>query len=106
MVFLKETQLAHSLSAKKRIRQNVKRRLRNRMAKSALRTQMKKLHAMLAGSDPAAAEAELRSTARRLDRTAAKGIIHPRTAARYKSRLARDLQKLQSGQSETANEPA
>jgi small subunit ribosomal protein S20 len=86
--------VAHSLSAKKRIRQNLKRRARNRARKADIRQQVKVYAATLAGGDVARAEAELRKTERLLDRTAARGTIHRKTAARRRSRLARRLNAL------------
>ena len=81
-------------SAKKRMRQNVKRRLRNRMAKSAVRTCMRKFLAALDSGDADAARREFRAAARSLDKAAARGALHKRTAARRKSRLAARLNQL------------
>jgi len=84
--------VAHSLSAKKRIRQNLKRRARNRAAKSAVKTQIKKYLADAKQSaDPAALQKELAASQKSIDQLAAKGPIHKKTAARRKSRLARQL---------------
>ncbi|MGA2584105.1 MAG: 30S ribosomal protein S20 [Tepidisphaeraceae bacterium] len=79
--------MAHSLSAKKRIRQNIKRRARNRARKELLKDQTKSFLTTLTGSDWAKAEEELRKTASRLDKVAAKHAIHKNTAARKRSRL-------------------
>jgi small subunit ribosomal protein S20 len=79
--------VAHSLSAKKRIRQNIKRRARNRARKELLKDQTKTYLAALAGHDLAKAEVELRNTVIRLDKVAAKHTIHKNTAARKRSRL-------------------
>ena len=84
--------MAHSLSAKKRIRQNEKRRMRNRARNSAVKTQIKKyLQVAKQAKDPENIEAELRLTQKRIDQLAAKGIIHKNTASRKKSQLARQL---------------
>ena len=83
--------MAHSLSAKKRVRQNIKRRARNRARKEQIKVQVKSFNAALAGGDLTRAEAELRKAAQRLDKVAAKGTIHKNTAARRRSRLARRL---------------
>ena len=80
--------MAHSLSAKKRIRQNAKRRARNRSRKDLIKDQVKSFTAALTGGDLKKAAAELSAVARRLDRVAAKGTIHKNTAARKRSRLA------------------
>ena len=83
--------MAHSLSAKKRVRQNLKRRARNRARKDVIKDQVKAYTAALAGGDLSKAETELRNVTRRLDKVAAKGTIHKNTAARKRSRLARRL---------------
>ncbi len=83
--------MAHSLSAKKRIRQSLKRRARNRARKDLIKDQVKSFQSAITSGDFAKAEAELSKTAQRLDRTAAKGTIHKNTAARRRSRLAKRL---------------
>jgi len=83
--------VAHSLSAKKRARQNLKRRARNRARKAGIREQVKTFQAALAAGDLEKARAELNVAVRRLDRVAAKGTIHKNTAARKRSRLTRRL---------------
>jgi small subunit ribosomal protein S20 len=88
--------LAHSDSARKRIRQNVKRRLRNRSSKSALRTAIKRFRSTVAGGDAEAARAAYAAVQKKADTVARKGIIHAKTAARIKARLARHLQDLQA----------
>jgi small subunit ribosomal protein S20 len=80
--------LAHGKSAKKRVRQSAARRLRNRQAKSALRTTVKKLTAAISAGDAAAATAALRGVQKKLDQAASKGLMRKGTAARMKSRLA------------------
>ena len=93
--------MPHSVSAKKSLRQNQRRRLRNRSRRSFLRTQLEKCEAALAGGDVAAATAELTQTARVLDRAAAQKIVHRNTAARKKSRLAKRLNAMAgAGQAE------
>lgn len=83
--------MAHSLSAKKRIRQSIKRRARNRARKDLIKDQVKGFQSAIAGGDLAKAEAELNKTVKRLDRTAAKGTIHKNTAARRRSRMTKRL---------------
>ncbi len=91
--------MAHSLSAKKRVRQNAKRRLRNRARIGAVRTQIKKYNELLRqGDDVAAVEKELQLTVKKIDKLAAKGNIHKNTAARKKSQLARKLNELKTKQ--------
>jgi small subunit ribosomal protein S20 len=83
--------VAHSLSAKKRVRQNIKGRIRNRTRKEAVKLQMKSFGTALAAGDFAKAETELRLVTRRLDKIAAKGTIHKNAASRKRSRLTRRL---------------
>ena len=83
-------------SAKKRHRQNLKARTRNRAAKSAVRTQIRKLSAAIAGGDGAAIDTEFRATVKRLDQTAAKGVIHKNVASRTKSRLSRRVKAVKA----------
>ncbi len=80
--------MAHGKSAKKRIRQNVARRLHNRQAKSALRTTVKKFNTALGAGDAAAAAAAYQGVQKKLDQAVAKGILRKGTADRMKSRLA------------------
>ena len=83
--------MAHSLSAKKRVRQNLKERARNRARKTGVRDQVKAFGAAIAAGDLTTAQAELVKTVRKLDKVAAKGTIHKNTASRKRSRLAKRL---------------
>ncbi len=86
--------MAHSLSAKKRVRQNAKRRTINRARKSQIKTQIKHFDATLAGGDVEAASGQYQAIVQKLDKTAAMSTMHKRTAARKKSRLAKKLNSL------------
>jgi small subunit ribosomal protein S20 len=86
--------VAHSLQAKKRARQNVKRRTINRARKSQVKTQIKHFEAALSKGDAEAAGEQLRLVTQKLDKTAAKSTMHKKTAARKKSRLAKKLNAL------------
>jgi small subunit ribosomal protein S20 len=81
--------VANTPSAQKRIRQNEKRRLRNRAVRSTVRSSVKSAREALAskGTDSAA----VRDAIRALDRAVTKGILHRNTAARRKSVLVRTL---------------
>ena len=81
-------------SAEKRERQEARRRLRNRMAKSTMRTAIKKFDAAVAAGDKVAAEQAMAESNKLLDTVAGKGIIHRNTAARKKSRLAHAYHKM------------
>jgi small subunit ribosomal protein S20 len=76
-------------SAKKRLRQTEKRRIRNRSVKASLRTAVRKVRDAVADKKIELADAELRISAKKLDQAAAKNIIHRNKAARLKSRLQR-----------------
>jgi len=79
--------------AKKRHRQSLERRERNRAVRSETRTVVKKaVVAAEAGPPEEAAEAQRRAQSA-VDVAARKGVIHKRTAARKKSRLARLARK-------------
>jgi small subunit ribosomal protein S20 len=86
--------VAHSLSAKKRVRQNEKRRAINRARKSQIKTQIKHFEAALSSGDTEAASEQYRLVARKLDKTAATSTMHKKTAARKKSQLAKKLNSL------------
>ena len=83
--------MAHSLSSKKRIRQNLKHRARNRARKIVLKERVKAFTVALSAGNIEQAKAELLQTVRRLDQTAAHHTIHKNAAARKRSRLTRQL---------------
>jgi small subunit ribosomal protein S20 len=79
--------VANTKSAMKRMRQNERRRLRNRTIRSQVRTAVKTARSTQ-GDDRRTAIAE---AIRALDKAVTKGVIHRNTAARKKSSLARRL---------------
>ena len=85
-----------SKSAKKRVRQNAARRLRNRMRKSAIWTVEKKFRAKVAEGDLAGAEELLSKVTALLDKAAKRKTIHQNKASRKKSRLAAFLNTAKS----------
>ena len=82
--------MANTRSAMKRIKQNEKRRLRNRAARSTIRSTLKTARTAAAEKSPQSKEVVLEAI-RVLDRAVSRGIIHRNTAARKKSALARSL---------------
>lgn len=86
--------MANIASAKKRARQNEKRRLHNAGHRSLLRTQLKKVHAAIEAKDKDAANAAFREAASFLDRMANKRLIHKNKAARHKSHLNAQIKAL------------
>ena len=81
-------------SAEKRQRQNEKRRLRNKMEKTAIRSSAKKIVTAALGKDKVAAEAALKDMIKRIDTAARKGIVKKNSAARKKSRMQRMVNTL------------
>jgi small subunit ribosomal protein S20 len=75
-------------SAKKRLKQSLRLREKNRSVKRALRTECKKVIAAVAAGDVAKAESELSAAAKMFDQAAAKKIIHRNASSRVKSRLS------------------
>jgi len=83
-------------SAKKRMRQNVELRSRNRARRSTMRSAIKSFLQAVDSGDAAAANECWPNTQAIIDRSARFGVIHPNTAARTKSRLSHRLQHLSS----------
>jgi small subunit ribosomal protein S20 len=83
--------MPHIKSAKKRLRQNAKLRTHNRVVKKAVKLQVRAV--LQAAKDGVAdkLKEEFRLASKKLDKAAAKRIIHPNFAARKKSQLARLL---------------
>ncbi|HVS02352.1 MAG TPA: 30S ribosomal protein S20 [Thermoanaerobaculia bacterium] len=81
--------MANTKSAEKRMRQNAKRRERNRAARSTMRTEIKKVRTALDQGELDIAVQQLPRTVEIIDRAAHKGVIHANAAARTKSRLTR-----------------
>ena len=84
--------MANHASAEKRNRQRITRTERNRAGKSALRTEIKKARVAVQ-SAPKDAAAVVKAAISAADRTASKGVIPKKRAARLKARLARALNK-------------
>lgn len=79
--------MANIKSQKKRNRQNVVRRARNKSITSDLKTAVKKVEQAAAAGEPT--DTLYRDAQKKIDMAATKGVLHPRTAARKKSRLAK-----------------
>ncbi|UCD74174.1 MAG: 30S ribosomal protein S20 [Phycisphaerales bacterium] len=78
-------------SAKKRVRQTVKRNALNQWRKRRIKEQVKLFLKAVQDQDVKAAEAEYRKTCGILDKVACTSTMHRNTAARRKSRLSRRL---------------
>ena len=79
-------------SAAKRVRQDERRRQRNRGYRGAARTAVKKARVLIEDGDPGAQDA-VRTAVVALDKAAQRGAIHANNAARRKSRLMRQYNK-------------
>ncbi len=88
--------MAHSLSAKKRIRQNAKRRAQNRGRKAQIKTSIREFSDVLATGDAVKTAEALKVSVKKIDQIAAKGAIHKNTASRRKSLLQRRLNALKA----------
>ena len=86
--------MAHSLSAKKRVRQNAKRRVINRARKSVLKTEIKHLDTAIDAGDTGKATDQLKDLTRKLDQFSTTSTMHKNTAARIKSRMTRRVNAL------------
>src|SRR5580704_366039 len=94
-----EGRMANIKSQIKRNRQNERRRVKNKAVRSELKTRTK--NALIAAESGAEDTAErLREAVKRIDKAAAKGVIHANQASRRKSRLARRIAALTSEDAE------
>lgn len=86
--------MAHSLSAKKRIRQNAKARSRNRARKGALKSKLRSFTETLTTGDTGKTGEALKTAIKKIDQSVAKGTIHKNTGSRKKSQLQRKYNAL------------
>ncbi len=81
--------MANIKSQKKRNRQNETRRSRNKAMTSDMKTAIRKVQEAAAAGEPT--DDLMRSAQKKIDMAASKGVLHPKTAARKKSRLAASI---------------
>lgn len=81
--------MAQHASAKKRARQALIRRARNRQVRSALKTAIKNVRSVLSGGDAEATGQALRQAEREIRKAASKGVLSKKQASRKVARLAR-----------------
>jgi len=86
--------LPKSKSALKAARVAERKRLRNKSVKSATKTLTSRAESLIASNDLESAEQAVRAAISALDRAAKKGVIHPNTAARRKSRLMKKFNQV------------
>ena len=89
--------MPNTASAKKRLRQNIVHRDRNRSIKRVVRHRCRKVREAIKAGDIETAEAEFRLAAKGLDRAGGRNIIHRNAAARTKSRLVAKIKALKQG---------
>jgi len=87
--------VANIKSQIKRNRQNEKRQMRNRAARSEVNTRTRNAVAAAEGGDPEEIAEATRLAVKRIDKAASKGVLHPNNAARKKSRLMKRLARIQ-----------
>lgn len=97
--------MAHSLSAKKRVRQGIKRNALNRHRKLLLKNEIKALTTAITTVDAKAAGEAFKTVASRLGKLASKHTIHKNAAARRRGRLAKKVNALATAKAPAA-EPA
>lgn len=85
--------MATHKSAWKRYLQSEKKRTRNRTAKSALKTQVKKARAEIETGKSSPVAGEVKAAVAAIQAAASKGVLHKRTAARRVSRLMKAAAK-------------
>ena len=81
--------MPNSPSAGKRLRQSIKRRKHNRITKKVIKTSMKKTLQSVSEHNLEKAEADFRAAVAKIDKAGSRRVLHPNTAARRKSKLAR-----------------
>jgi len=88
--------LAYHRDAKKRMKQNEKRRVRNMAGRSFFRGRVRACRTAIQAQDETLARERFREAERAIRRAMSKGVIHPNTANRYISRLAQQVNSLSS----------
>ncbi len=86
--------MALTKSAQKRVRQTKRRNVRNKSRLSETRNYVRKVEEAIRAGDAKAATEALKKAQPALHRTAAKGIVHKKTAARKLSRLNQSIKAL------------
>lgn len=86
--------MANHKSALKRVRQNERRRLRNKAVKTRVKGVVKDVRLAVDGGDREQADQALSTAVPIIDKAASKGVIHKRSAARKISRLTKHVNKL------------
>lgn len=88
--------MANTKSAKKRIRQGARRRVRNSRIRTRARSSVRDARKAIESGEAPSSQAAVQAAIRQLDRAVSKGVIHPNNAARRKSRLHKRLAQLKA----------
>lgn len=86
--------VANIKSQLKRIKQDERRRLRNKSVKSSIKTSIRRFREASASGDREATNEALHAASRRLDKAVSKGVIHANQAANKKSAMAKTANKI------------
>lgn len=97
--------MAHHRSAKKRIRQTVKRTAINRARTSRIKTFIKKVERAVDSGNHAAAAAALQAAEPEIRRGVGKGVLKLNTASRRISRLSKKVNRLAPGRAASPDQP-
>lgn len=97
--------MPNTRSAAKRLRQSLRRRLRNQSIRSAMKTAIRKCR-QAAATNLEEAQRLFRLAQKAIDKAARKGVIHPNQAARRKSRLAAYLKRMAQAAQSAQSAPA
>ena len=89
--------MPHTRSARKRVQQSEKRRLRNKSVRSTVKTFISKAEDLIQGKDVEVAKLAVVEATSVIDRAVKKGVVHQNNAARRKSRLMKKLNVAISG---------
>ena len=82
-------------SAKKRTKVIAAKTLKNQMFKTSMKTTIKKYEAAVVNNDKANSEKTYKDAVKKIDKAAARGIVHKNKAARKKSQFAKKYASLQ-----------
>ena len=88
--------MANHASAKKRVRQTIKRTARNRHIRTTVRSSVKRVRAAIQAGDAGAAKKALVEAVSQIDGAVSKGLYHRKTGSRYISRLTHQVNSLQA----------
>jgi len=89
--------MPHTRSAKKSLRKSKKRRLHNRAVKKTIKSEIKEVLALAKTGAPEKLRKQYNAAAKKLDKAAARRVIHPNMAARKKSQLAKLIHSRETG---------